>query len=576
MRKSISLKIFSIALVVIALMGVVSGVSYHYLDKVSDEALELAHYYIPITLKVQQAARHASAELLHFERHLALKRAGASEAQQKAELDEMKRRAGRVEAMVRDALELVNKGHADGELDIRSKNFDRVQGELPQILDAHSKMQETIAAYLAAPAGGQASGATVATLEERLSQQRSAISREIADVTDLLDKITRDSAEEALGLEARAARINLAVTLAAVAIGLALAALITRSLVRPVRDLVASTQAVRQGNLQIQVNVSSSDEIATLADSFNHMVGGLRQKESIQNTFGKYVDPRIVKSLIEDESLAQAGEKRRMTIFFSDIEGFTALAERLPPEVLVNFLNRYFALMAEVVREEHGIIDKYIGDAVMAFWGPPFVDEAEHAVHACRAAVRQLARLTDLHAALPSILGDLPGGIPHVNIRIGLTTGLVTVGSIGSDTQRNYTVVGDSVNLASRLEAANKQYGTRILVDGETIESARGVVETREIDRIRVVGRSEPVRIFEVLGLKGAVDPDLLDFRSGFERALGLLRANDVAGARAAFETCAARRPGDGPTKLFLARLRDIGDSGMPADWDGVWNLDAK
>jgi adenylate cyclase len=232
--------------------------------------------------------------------------------------------------------------------------------------------------------------------------------------------------------------------------------------------------------------------------------------------------------------------------------------------------------MAEAVREEHGIIDKYIGDAVMAFWGPPFVEEASQAAHACRAAVRQMARLTDLRAALPSILGDLPGGVPPLNIRIGLATGMVTVGSVGSDMQRNYTVIGDSVNLASRLEAANKVYGTSILVDEGTREAARDVVETREVDRIRVVGRNEPVRIYEVLGLKAAVDADLLDFCAGFEAALGVLRGGDIAEARRAFEGSAARRPGDGPTRLFLERLGRMGAAGLPAGWDGVWNLDSK
>ena len=285
----------------------------------------------------------------------------------------MTRRGEQLGEAIREAQALVRKGHEDGELDIGSKNFDRLAIELPEIMLAHAAMQATLTQYPSAlppilVARPDAALRQLTDILDRPSRERASISKEIADIGALLEKVTLESAEQALGLEARAARLTWGITIGAIIVGLWLAGLITRSLVRPVRDLVAGTQAVREGNLAINVKVSTSDEIATLADSFNHMIGGLRQKEVIQNTFGKYVDPRIVKRLIENDGLPQASKRKRMTVFFSDIEGFTSLSEKIPPDRLVAFLNRYFAQMADVVREEHGIIDKTIGDAIMAFW----------------------------------------------------------------------------------------------------------------------------------------------------------------------------------------------------------------
>ena len=579
MRHSISYKIFSIALLIITLMGLVTGISSYYLDKVSDEAIELAHYYIPIEQKIQWAARHSNAELVHFERHLALRRSGAEAVRIKAELNDMLKRSAQAETVIDEALALVRKGQGDTSIDIRSRDFDRMEIELPQIITAHRQMRATIENYLRATTA-DAAGATnlpqLLFMEEQLAQQRAAVGKEIGDVADLLERLTKDSADTALALEQRARQLTLGVTIAAVLISLVLAALITQSLVRPVRDLVAGTQAIRSGNLDARVAVSSTDEIATLADSFNHMAGGLKQKEVIQNTFGKYVDPRIVKNLIENDGLTQAGDKRRMTVFFSDIEGFTALSEKLQPERLVAFLNRYFALMADVVRQEHGIIDKYIGDAIMAFWGPPFVGEHEHAAQACRTAVMQLRKLDELRAALPSLVGELPHGAPRLNIRIGITTGDVTVGSIGSETQRNYTVIGDTVNLASRLESVNKLYGTGIIVSEASWIEARGVIDSRELDRIRVVGKDDPVRIFEVLGLQGESDAATREWCAAFEAALAELRAGNVGAAHAGFSACLAMRGHDGASRLYLERIKLIEATGLPDGWDGVWTLTHK
>jgi adenylate cyclase len=570
LRNSISLKIFSIALVIIALMALVSGISANYLDRVSDEALELSHYYLPLSQRANMAARHASAEVVHFELALHLRSANAPVAAVEAELKSMRERSALADKAIEESLALVARGEADAEIDIASRDFSQVRIELPQVVAAHRDLAATMESYLKNAAGDSA--ATILYLGDQITRQRANLTREISDVTVLLDKLSADSANQSMLLEVRAGRLTWGLTAAAIAIGLVLAAAITRSLVRPVQDLVAGTRAIQDGNLNVRLAVTTSDEIASLAHSFNHMVGGLKQKEVIQNTFGKYVDPRIVKNLIENEGLAQAGMKRRMTMFFSDIEGFTSLSERLPAEQLVEFLNRYFSAMAGAVREENGIIDKYIGDAIMAFWGPPFVEPAAQAGHACRTALAQMNRLGRMRGSDTAF----PVPLVQLNIRIGIATGEVTVGSIGSELQKNYTVVGDPVNLASRLESVNKLYGTNIIVCETTYAMAGSAFETRQLDRIRVMGKSEPVTIFELLGMKGQCAPARLALRDAFEAALGYFRAGDMPHARLSLEKCLAIDEHDKSVKLFLDRIALVEKTGLPDGWDGAWTLSEK
>ncbi|TAK53920.1 MAG: adenylate/guanylate cyclase domain-containing protein, partial [Dehalococcoidia bacterium] len=250
---------------------------------------------------------------------------------------------------------------------------------------------------------------------------------------------------------------------AALALGLLAAAIVTVSLVRPLRRLLGGVAAVQQGALDTELPVTSRDEIGRLTAAFNAMVRELRAKARMRETFGRYVDPRIVAGLLDrPEAAAGGGERRVMSVFFCDMAGFTSLAEGMTAAGMVNVVNRYLAAMSEPIREQHGIIDKYIGDAIMAYWGPPFNGSDEHARLACLAALAQLARLESFRAELPELMG-IKRGLPQIDMRIGIATGEVVVGNIGSEVSMSYTVMGDAVNLASRLEGANKVYGTRIL-----------------------------------------------------------------------------------------------------------------
>jgi adenylate cyclase len=302
----------------------------------------------------------------------------------------------------------------------------------------------------------------------------------------------------------------------------------------------------------------------------------LRTTESIKDTFGTYVDPRIVEGIIQHpDSMKLSGEKRVVTVFFSDMEKFSSIGEQMTPAALVNLINQYLTLASEPIQRYNGVIDKYIGDAIMAYWSPPFTNEHEHAKLACFAALEQLSILDEFRQILPDLTG-LRRGLPTINIRIGLATGEVIVGNVGSNTSRNYTVMGDTVNIASRLEGASKQYGTRLLISEQTQVMAREAIETRELDSIRVVGKTEPVRIFELLARKGELGQAAADLRASFEQGLNAYRSCDWDRAQAYFAACLEIDPADGPSKLFVARLYYLRDHPCAENWDGVWSLTEK
>lgn len=366
-----------------------------------------------------------------------------------------------------------------------------------------------------------------------------------------------------------------ATTCFAILTGLIVAWLISRNLARPLVQLLQTTRAVQAGDLSTHLEKLPADEIGQLGEGFNAMVGELRRKQEMQKAIGSYIDPRIVeKVILAGRKEDMAGQKRVMTILFADLVGFTTLGEHLTPGGLVNVLNRYFTLMSECVQAENGIIDKFIGDAIMAYWGPPFVGEEEEAAAACRAALRQLEALTQFRSELPDLMG-LRKNLPEVKIRIGLATGEVVVGNIGSETARNYTVMGDVVNVASRMESANNVYGTRILISEETRRMADRVVQTREIDLVAVKGKSEPVQIYELISIEGELSPEWEERRRRFGEGLEAYRKQEWPASEMIFQELVEKYH-DRPARAFLERVRILRQDPPGAGWDGVWRMTTK
>ena len=391
---------------------------------------------------------------------------------------------------------------------------------------------------------------------------------------------------ELLGLTERASKTvfanqhadflyNLILFIVAGVLGLSVSTVISSRVVSRLRQLIAGTKALEDGQTVQQVSVTTHDEIGQLASAFNRMLEELHERERVKDTFGKFIDPRIVPWLVSPEASGDQAERRIVTIFFSDIKGFSSISERLTAGAMVHLLNGYFSAVANAIRAHGGIIDKYIGDGVMAFWAPPFTPGDEHAMAACRSALAQQAAIVALRPELPNITG-LRRDTPDLVVRMGLATGEVVIGTLGAPTAKSYTVIGDTVNLASRLEGVNKLYGTGVILSEDTHRLAGAQIEVRELDVVTVVGKIEPVRIYELMALAGELEPSYAHLREVFEAGLKAYRTKCWAEAEEHFRACLEIAPADGPATLFLERIAHLRVDPPPADWDGVWRLSTK
>jgi len=297
------------------------------------------------------------------------------------------------------------------------------------------------------------------------------------------------------------------------------------------------------------------------------MAAGLKQRDLIKDTFGKFVSPRLVEDFLTDPRRL-ALSRRVQTILMSDLENFTPMTERLRPEDLVGLLNEYLGRSADIVSEHGGIVDKFIADAVVAFWGPPFSDD--HATLACRAALA-LVKATNEMAKTCQRLNIAP-----LRVRIGIATGEVLAGIIGSAAKQDYTVIGDIANLASRLEGVNKIYKTNILATAATAQLAKDSMVFRKLDTVRVIGRSEPVENFEVMSEFGSASPRQLDLRDSYAKALDLYMKRDFPAAAAAFRALASTVPDDTPATVLASRCERFISTPPASDWDGIWRLESK
>lgn len=569
MRLPISLKIFSITTALLALMVVVTWLSVLNFHQLNNQVRALADYYLPLQQQVASVEILIRQQIVHMERVMAGMEVARPDPEfLAAESNGFDMRGVNADQIVDSSLRMLGEAEAENGIELDRVTLAVLGKQLPAIQTARQHFHMTFRLFQIEAQEGTPRSQKI--VRETLLREKDTVDVEIGKTIDILNRLTQDTAIQAKKEEKRATTLNWIITALATVLGLIFAGFVTRSLVDPVKRLVGGTRAVEAGDLDVEILVRTHDELATLATSFNHMVVGLREKERIRDTFGQYVDPRIVKGLLENRIPAERGERQVMTVFFSDLQDFTRLCEGLTPDAAVRFLNRYFSLMSEVIRTRQGIVDKYIGDSVMAFWGPPFTDAADHATLCCLAALEQMARMEAFRAWLPEMFG-VSHGLPVVNVRMGIASGEVTVGNIGSETSRGYTVIGDTVNLASRLEQANKFYGTRILVSEATHNLAGDTLAFREIDSLRVAGKLETVRVYELLGVVAELSESGRQRVQAYEAGLARYRAQDWDAAEAAFRECLEIEPKDQPSQVMLGRIAAFRQVPPEAGWDGVW-----
>jgi len=563
-------KIFLLAGILLAIFGVVVGAVAVVQKLNGDQLAHISDYELPLSRLVAEFDVYTDRYELIVLRALGVDRDDPTHHQ--AAIAAAAATRGDLRALVEKGRVLLQKATRDPEYDTEDRvelaRFAGTLRYLSQGLEEFLAVGDAVLAKLADGRRDEASAISVGF--DRYAQAFGPdLSRIRQDVSDLIDRSTRKVLER----QRLNTFLSFGLFFAACGIGLAISAVGSTRVVAGLRQLVTSARAIESGENSLPVLVRTRDEVGELAHSFNRMIEELRARDRIKDTFGKFVDPRIVNRLIG--SGADQPERRSLTIFFSDIKQFAGISEQLTAGAVVHLLNNYFGAVAEVIHSHYGIIDKYIGDAVMAFWVPPFSKGEDHASDACMAALAQQDAIAELRTRLPEITG-MRRSPPDLVIRMGIATGEAVVGTIGSDAARSYTVIGDSVNLASRLESINKVYGTLIIISEETYRLAREAIEARELDLITVVGKTEPVRIYELLARAGGLAPRQSELCELFAAGLAAYRRKDWAAALTQFEACLQIVADDGPARLFIERIALLREAPPDPDWDGIWHHSEK
>jgi adenylate cyclase len=302
--------------------------------------------------------------------------------------------------------------------------------------------------------------------------------------------------------------------------------------------------------------------------TLDFFVKEMREKRWLRNAFARYVSPEVVEAIVDHpEGLELGGTEREVTILFSDVADFTTVSENLLPQKLVQVMNEYFETLTQIILQEKGTVDKYIGDAVMCFWGAP-IPMPDHALRACRAALAIQEALQELRK------NQTARRIPPLKARIGIHSGLVVVGNFGSRERFNYTIMGDNVNLASRLEQANKHYGTKIIISFPTSLSARDRFLLRELDNVRVKGRRQSEIVYELLGPCPVEGPP--DWLHLWAEGLSAYRGREWEVAGRLFSAVLRMKPEDIPAKSYLEECQHYLQNPPPSNWQGIHSLTGK
>jgi adenylate cyclase len=569
-------QIVALTLGLLLLFAMTAGASLLLQNRISEHFSAVVDDYLPldaVVATVDVFTDRYELDLRRLEADLRAAGAGAAAIAQQGEAERVleagvltttfQKTEAQLDQIVEDPRAIVERRLAMA--DIRGR-FGYMHRALPNFIEVGRRMSEALAA-------GRTEEAEHVAAE--FASYRDLFGQDLTAVRDQLAALTAGAAGDAYRLNRDLIILEVLMLGLASLIGLGLSLIVSNRMMTGLQRLMEGTRRIQDGQAYEVLPVTSNDEIGKLTIAFNRMVEDLQAKDRIKETFGKFVDPRIVANLIDPAGGRDLAERQVATVFFSDIKEFSGLGERLTATTLVKLLNTYFSEMTVLIHARNGIIDKFVGDGLMAFWTAPFSRGDSHASDACLAALAQQDAVAKLRERLSEVLG-LRRDLPEFSVRMGLATGDLVVGTIGAPDARSFTVIGDTVNLASRLEGANKAYGTRILVDEATFHLAQNDVEGREIDFLTVLGKVEPVRVYEIMAPAGALSPVQQELRDLYAEGFAAYRARDWERSEQHFAQCLAVAPNDGPASVFRRRIEGLSSQTLPTDWDGVWQLTDK
>lgn len=545
---TIRAKIGSLAAALLVLLAIVSGVTLDGLWRVQHELRSLHRDVLPLDVMIEDLAQQEIAREAQL--YSVFRFAGNQIADARAVRELLLQESEAVGALMQTVTD-----HADdiGHDGIAAR-LDEPRGRLIESGKAFSAAALGLAERIEST-DAAARDAAFERLIGAGNELREALGRLSATMRSVVEDATARAEEH----EGRVIVVLIFVALGALGVGALGSIYLSGLITRPIKTLVSAAKRVENGALDVEVPTRGSDEMAGLGRTFNLMVEGLRTKERIKETFGKYIDPRIVDGLIGNTGLLDSG-RRQMTVSIAQYDRFGEFAEGKTPDQIVDRINTFYAAMSAAVAERNGVVDKMMGDTVLTFFGPPFTPADNHAELACLAALQQVRWL--------------PAGRERGHgARVAVASDLSIVGNMGSEQIRTFTIMGDNMALANLMLQVCEDYEADVLVTGSTRALLDERFVVRHLDTAMLPGREMPIELHQVLGLVRDVPVEDVDFVRSYEEAFAAYAARDFERARVLFEGCAVERPLDIPTAILMQRL-DMIEIDPPADdWSGAWQL---
>lgn len=573
MGHSLRTKIMTGVIVLLLLFAAALAITLYMVKDSDDEVSGILEYHMPILTRIN------SLDVITYEIEVIAHRLMDETKPSQKRIEEIHARSQKcrqeIDTIFEEAKGLSETGSKDARNDLEDRlAMARMVGEIDSLkleVDRFSK-----AATLPVELMTQGKSAEARKAIENLENYE-YLDPIITSARKKANQLAMDSLQETRANIFSIIWTNALLFLSASILGLFVFLLITGRLQTAFRRLTSAFHDTAEGKYSDPLPITSGDEIGDLTSSFNTMVDQLKSKEKLREAFGQFLDPRIVANVVNPATgeLRHSADRRKVTIFFSDIAGFSGIGEQLTADNIVGLLNHYFTAATTCIRQHHGIVDKFIGDAVMAFWANPFSEGETHALDACLACLEMRPAFAKIEQQISQITG-LRRNIPKFHVRMALATGDTLIGTIGSDTTKSFTVIGDTVNIASRLEGVNKVYGTDLIINEDCYRLAERDVEAREIDFVTVYGKTEPVRIYELLSKIGELPSTTLQLRDAYAIALQLYREQKWTEAEKAFQNCLKISKNDGPSLEFLTRIATFARTPPPKDWNGVWQTASK
>lgn len=573
MGYSLRTKIMTGAIALLIFFAVALGITLYMVNDSDDELNGILEYHLPILTRLN------SLDVISYEVEVVAHRLVTEVNPSKQRIDEIHARTQKchdqIDSILQESKSLAEAGSIDSHNDLEDRlKMAKLIGTIDSLKSEVSRFSQAACLPVELMRQGKVADAQKAIADLSNFEYLDPL---ITAVRETSNQLAIDSLRETRSNISSIIWTNTALFLAASVLGLFVFLFITGRLQNAFRALTSAFHETADGKYSDPLPITSGDEIGDLTTSFNTMVDQLKSKEKLREAFGQFLDPRIVANVVNPATgeLRQSAERRALTIFFSDIAGFSAIGEQLTADTLVRLLNRYFSAATEVIRRNHGIVDKFIGDGVMAFWASPFSEGESHAHHACLACLEMRAAFAEIAKDISNITG-LRRNLPKFHVRMALATGDTLIGTVGSDTTKSFTVIGDTVNIASRLEGVNKIYGTDLLINEECYRLVETEVEVRELDLVTVYGKSEPIRIYELLSKAGKLDGPTTELCHTFHTALENYRQQKWQNAEQGFRACLQIKQHDGPSLEFLTRIATFARTPPPKDWNGVWQTSSK